>query len=71
MHLEARYAGNGSVGSPDFCREVRESGKFVSVDGRHVRKEGAGQLHAVTGISCETYDYIFDVNYFVFHLFIL
>ena len=37
--LKTGNAGNCPVGSPDLCRKVRESGEFVSVDGRHVRKE--------------------------------
>ena len=39
MYLKTGNAGNCPVGSPDLCRKVRESGEFVSVDGRHVRKE--------------------------------
>ena len=57
------------MGSPDFSREIGKSGQFVSVDGRHIRKERPGQLHAIARISCKTNNNIFDINYFVLHLF--
>ena len=39
VDLKSRHARNSAVRGTDFCRIVRESGKLVSVNGRHIRKE--------------------------------
>ena len=67
MHLEAGDSGDGAVRRADLRRIVRESGQFVSVDGRHIGKERPGELHAVTRIPRETNYNIFSINYLVLH----
>ena len=56
MHLEARDAGDGALGSTNLGREVRQGGDVIAMDGGLSGEAVTGQLHAVAGIAGESND---------------
>ena len=53
MHLESGYAGQRTLRGSDVCRIVGESADVVSHRSRNCRKDVAGELHTVAGVSGE------------------
>src|SRR5262249_18040508 len=60
VELESADARNGSCRGPNLRRIVRESGNVVAVKRDRVCKLAAGDLHAVAGVTRESYDGLID-----------
>jgi len=62
VNLETRYACYCIVRSTNFGRVVGESGQVFSGNGSGIRKQGAGKLHSITGVSYKLNNRIIPLN---------
>src|SRR5262249_2876453 len=60
VKLVAANPGEGSRRGADFGRKVRECGDVIAVERDGVGELATGDLHAVTGVSCEANDRAVD-----------